>query len=108
MGGNMFARITMFEIDMLRISLDEALVRFKQVVLPEVRKQDGYEGLYVLRTPEGKGCILSLWSSQEAAIAGEESGYYDEQVAKFVSFFKSPPGRDHYEVMFVDGRPEMS
>ena len=100
----MFARVTMFEIDMLRISPDDALAQFKQAVLPEVRKQEGYEGLFVLRTPEGKGCILSMWASEEAAIAGEESGYYDEQISKFVSFFKSPPGRDRYEVMFSDGK----
>jgi heme-degrading monooxygenase HmoA len=99
----MFARVTMFEIDTMRISLDEALERFKQTIQPEVSKQPGYEGLYVLRTEEGKGCILSLWADEAAVIAGEESGYYDEQIAQFVSFYKSPPGREHYEVVLVDG-----
>ena len=98
----MFARVTLFEIDTLRVSLDSALERFKDLVVPEARKREGYEGMYVLRTPEGKGLIMSLWASEEAALAGVESGYYDEQVAKFVSFFRSPAGRDHYEVAFRD------
>ncbi len=98
----MYARTTLFEIDTLRVSVDAALEQFKELVVPEARKRAGYEGLYVLTTPEGKGMILSLWASEEAAVAGVESGYYDEQVAKFVSVFRAPPGRDHYEVIFSE------
>ena len=98
----MFARVTLFEIDTLRISLDDALERFKELVVPEVRKQDGYEGIYVLRTPEGKGLVMSLWTSEEAAVAGVASGYYDEQIAKFVAMFRAPAGRDHYEVVLAE------
>ena len=98
----MFARVTLFEIDTLRISLDDALELFKELVVPEVRKQEGYEGLYVLRTLEGKGLIMSLWTSEEAAVAGVESGYYDEQLAKFVTFYRVPPGREQYEVVFAE------
>jgi heme-degrading monooxygenase HmoA len=99
----MFARITHFEIDTVRIGLEEALERFKETVLPEVRKQPGYAGVYVLRTPEGKGVLLSLWTSEEAARAGVESGYYEEQISKFLMFTRQPPGRDHYEVVFAEG-----
>jgi heme-degrading monooxygenase HmoA len=98
----MFARITQFEIDTVRISLEQALQRFKETILPEVRKQPGYLGVYVLQTPEGKGILVSLWASEEAAEAGVESGYYDEQVAKFLMFTRQPPGRDHYEVVLAE------
>ena len=98
----MFARITLFEIDTLRISLDDALEQFKKLVIPETRKQEGYEGMYVMRTPEGKGLIMSLWANEEAATAGLLSGYYDEQVSKFVTVFKVPSGREHYEVVFAE------
>ena len=63
----MYARVTLFEIDTLRIGLDDALEQYKKLVVPETRKQEGYEGMYVMRTPEGKGLIMSLWSSEEAA-----------------------------------------
>ena len=98
----MFARVTLFEIDTLRTSLDDALEQFKELIVPEARKQEGYEGMYVMRTPEGKGVIMSLWASEEAAAAGVTSGYYDEQVAKFMAVFRAPAGREHYEVVFAE------
>ena len=98
----MFARVTLFEIDTLRISLDDALEQFKELIVPEARKQEGYEGMYVMRTAEGKGVIMSLWASEEAAATGVTSGYYDEQVAKFVALFRAPAGREHYEVVFAE------
>ena len=98
----MFARVTLFEIDTLRMSLDNALEQFKELIVPEARKQEGYQGMYVMRTSEGKGLIMSLWASEEAAVTGVTSGYYDEQVAKFMTVFRTPPGREHYEVIFTD------
>lgn len=98
----MFARVTLFEIDTMRIGLDAALGRFKETILPEVRKQAGYAGLYVMRTPEGKGMLMSLWETEDEARAGVESGYYDEQVAKFLMLVRQPPGRDHYEVVLAE------
>ncbi len=98
----MFARVTPFEIDTLRISLDNALEQFQQLIVPEARKQEGYAGMFVMRTPEGKGLIMSLWASEEAATAGVSSGYYDEQVAKFVAVFRAPAGREGYEVVFAE------
>ena len=98
----MFARVTLFEIDTLRISLDDALEQFKELIVPEARKQEGYEGMFVMRTPEGKGVIMSLWASEEAAAAGVTSGYYAEQVAKFMAVFRAPAGREHYEVVFAE------
>ena len=99
----MFARVTMFEIDTLRISTDAALKQFKESIVPEARKQAGYAGMYVMTTPEGKGLILSLWSSKEAVTAGVESGYYEKQLAKFVTLFRTPAGREHYELVFSEG-----
>lgn len=98
----MFARVTLFEIDTLRLRLDDALERFRKLVIPEVQKRKGYKGVYVLRTPEGKGLIMSLWEDEESAIAGVESGYYADQIAKFVAIFRAPPGRDHYEVVLAE------
>lgn len=46
----MYARVTLFEIDTLRMNLDEALDKFKESIVPEARKQQGYEGMYVMRT----------------------------------------------------------
>jgi heme-degrading monooxygenase HmoA len=98
----MFARVTLFDIDTLRISVDDALELFKKLVVPEATKREGYKGMYVIRTPEGKGMIISFWSSKEAAMTGVLSGYYDDQVKKFLTFYRSAPGREHYDVVLED------
>ncbi len=98
----MFARVTLFEIDTLRINLDDALEQFKKLIVPEARKQEGYEGMYVMHTPEGMGLVMSLWANEEAATAGLTSGYYEQQLAKFVTLFRVPPGREHYEVVIAE------
>jgi len=98
----MIARVTMFDIDTLRINTEDALELFKRLVVPEAKKLEGYKGMYVIRTPEGKGLIVSFWATKEAAMTGVSSGYYDDQVKKFVTFYRSTPGRDHYEVVYAE------
>lgn len=98
----MHARVTLLEIDTLRVSVDEALDRFRASVVPAMQAQPGYEGAYLLSTPEGRGLLMTLWETPEAAEAGVTSGYYDEQIAKFVAFYRSPPGREQYEVSFAE------
>lgn len=98
----MYARVTLLEIDPVRIDPARAVELFKEQVLPELVEQEGYEGIFVLSTPEGRGLLMSLWSTREAAEAGETSGFYAEQLAKFVTFFRASPGREQYEVAFAD------
>jgi hypothetical protein len=95
----MHARVTLFEIDTLRTSLDEALELFRQRVLPKLRQQPGCEGVIALDTPEGKGMLISFWDGEAAASASIETGFYDEQIAEFTMFLRQPPGREHYEVV---------
>jgi quinol monooxygenase YgiN len=98
----MFARTTLFEVDTLRITLTDAERMFADQVLPMIRQQPGFAGLFVMRTPEGKGMVLTLWENADAAQTGIESGYYQEQIAKFITFMRQPPGREHYEVVFAE------
>ena len=91
-----------FEIDTLRINLDDALEKFKELIVPEARKQQEYKGMYVMRTPEDKDLVMSLWASEETATTGLTRGYYEEQLAKFVTFFRAPSGREHYEVVIAE------
>jgi heme-degrading monooxygenase HmoA len=98
----MFARVTPFEIDTTRLPLQEGEQLFTEQVLPRVRQQEGFRGVYLMRTPEGKGMVLTLWQSEEAAERGIESGFYQEQVGTFVTFMRQPPGREQYEVVLVD------
>jgi heme-degrading monooxygenase HmoA len=99
----MYARVTQFDIDTLVISMDGALARFRDQVLPVLRTQPGFQGVCVLQNDEGRGLLLSFWDNEAAAAASIESGFYDEQAAKFVTLYRQPPGRDHYEVSILEG-----
>jgi heme-degrading monooxygenase HmoA len=97
-----FARLTLLEIDTVRIPTEAAVEVFKQEVLPDLQKQPGYLGVLVMSTPVGRGALLSFWESEEAAEAGATSGWYPEELERYMTLFKSPPGRERYEVAFAD------
>jgi heme-degrading monooxygenase HmoA len=98
----MHARATLFELDLVRYDQDAAVGRFGELVLPALREQPGYLGVYVLVNPLGRGLVLTLWESEQHAAAGLRSGFYAAQVEQFVSLFRSPPGREGYEVVLHD------
>lgn len=98
----MVVRVTLAEIDSIRMSVARALEVFEESVVPELRVQPGYEGCYVLTTPEGKALVLTFWESADAADASVASGSYATQVEKFVTLIRSAPGRETYEVSFAD------
>ena len=97
----MYSRVTLLEIDTVRIDVDEAVELFGAGRCPGCASSDGYEGAVVLATPEGKGLILSFWETEEAADAS--AGFADRRSSSgYVTLFAAPPGREHYEVAFAD------
>jgi heme-degrading monooxygenase HmoA len=105
----MIARATTAEIDAVRMSVEEATDLFRGSVLPALQEQDGYEGAYVLLSPEGKVLVITFWSSEEAADAGIKGGrsFYAQQIEKFVTIYKAPPGRETYEVVLAEAPAHM-
>ena len=100
----MIARATVAEIDPVRVSVDQAVELFRESVVPALHEQEGYEGVYVLVSPEGKALVLTFWSDEEAADAGIAGGrsFYAEQIEKFVTIYRSTPGRETYDVVVAD------
>ena len=96
----MFSRVTLLDIDTLRADVDEALEQFKNDVMPRVREFPGYEGVAVMLTPEGKGMVLTFWESEEAAKAS--AGLAASVAEEFVTIYRSPAGREHYRVAYVE------
>jgi len=96
-----FARLTITQSKIE--SFDEMVKLFSESVVPAAKSQKGYIGILLLtdRTT-GKAISIALWESEEDAIANEESGYYQEQVAKFKDYFTAPPVREGYEVTVKD------
>lgn len=100
----MNARVTLAEVDPVRLSVDDSVALFRESVVPALRDQEGYRGVYVLLTPEGKVLVITFWESEEdaeAGLAGARS-FYAEQVEKFVTIYRAPPGRELYDVVVAD------
>jgi heme-degrading monooxygenase HmoA len=98
----MVARATLVEVDAVRWSMAGAVQLFRESVLPALHELEGYEGAYVLTTPEGKALVLTFWSDEAAANAGVVSGHWQEQIQKFVTIFRSPVGRETYDVAIAE------
>jgi hypothetical protein len=96
----MYSRVTQLEIDTMRIGMAEAAALFEEQVLPGLRDQPGYEGALALATPEGKGMIVSFWDSEDGA--RDASGFASDELERFVTIFRAPPGREVYEVAVAD------
>lgn len=73
---------------------------FEESVVPAAKEQKGFCAIYLLESEDDPttGMALSLWDSKADAEAGEQSGYYQEQVQKFAPLFAAPPERKGYEI----------
>jgi hypothetical protein len=96
-----YARVTLLEIDTVRVLVDDAISVFRDAVMPRLRDQAGYQGVYALATPEGKAMVVSFWDTAAAADSAAE-GWYPAVLEEYMTMFRSPPGREHYEVRFAE------
>jgi heme-degrading monooxygenase HmoA len=93
----MYARVTLVQIPPGKT--DEAIGIYRDSVVPAAKQQKGCKGLYLLSDRKtGKGISIGLWETEADMTAGETSGYYQQQLAKFKDIFTAPPVREAYEV----------
>ncbi len=103
----MYARMTLLEIDTLRTSIQDALDLFRERTVPRLREQPGYRGIYVMTNPDGKAALLSLWETEEQAASEGDHSFYSTELGAYATFFRSTPGRDRYEVVFMEEPTEV-
>ena len=97
----MFARLLRIKIKIERI--DEAAKLFEESVIPLLKNQKGYKGAYFLTDRKtGISLPITLWESEEDMLATESSHFFQEQLVRFMTFFKAPPIREAYEVVVQD------
>ena len=93
----MFARFTIVQVNAEKI--DETIKIYEESVVPTAKSQKGFRGITLFTDRQsGKGYSISIWDSEEDAIANEQSGYYKEQVGKFAEFMTAPPVQESLEV----------
>jgi heme-degrading monooxygenase HmoA len=84
----------------MRADVDGAVALYRDRVMPGLRDEDGFEGAVVLATPEGKGLIVTFWETEEGA--QDASGFAGAELERYMTMFRAPPGREHYEVVYAD------
>jgi heme-degrading monooxygenase HmoA len=78
---------------------DEAVGVYRESIVPAAKEQKGYKNAFLLTDPQtGKFISITIWETEADMNAGENSGYYQEQLGKIGAFFASPPSMEHYEV----------
>jgi len=79
--------------------MDEAIGIYRDSVTPAAQQQKGFKGLLMLTDRNtGKGISIALWETEADMTAGESSGYFQQQLAKFKDILSAPPVREQYEV----------
>lgn len=78
---------------------EEVLRIHRDAVLPACNRQQGFRGLYLLVDRlSNHGMTITLWETEEDMAAGERSGHYQEQVARFTELLAVPLVHASYEV----------
>ena len=80
--------------------VDEIVSIFRDSIVPAEKQQKGFKGGFMLIDRNtGKGINISLWETEADMMAGEASGWLDEQRANVAPLLADTPTREHYEVM---------
>lgn len=99
----MYASVTQFTIPHFGDDYDVAQETFERNVVPELRKQTGYEGAYFMGTDRGEGMLITLWEDEAAANASESDGPLSEQFDEFLPLLgKIDRAKKRFVIGFAD------
>lgn len=80
--------------------IDEVVAIYRDSIAPAARQEKGFKNSYFLVDRSANRIMgFSIWESEADLAALAESGFYQEQVAKFAAVFAGPPEREVYEVV---------
>jgi heme-degrading monooxygenase HmoA len=101
----MYVRVTtlQWQIGKKIETMEKAIQMVEESVVPAAKQQSGFKGFLTLVDRRGgKLILLTMWETEAALKAGEASGYYGEQIAKFAHLSQlsvTPPYREVYELI---------
>ena len=89
----MYERVTIAQV--LPGKEDGAIGIFRDSVVPAAKEQKGHKGHYLLSDRKsGKSISISLWETEADMTAGESSGHFQQQLARFKGILSAPPVRE--------------
>ena len=78
--------------------LPEAITIAQDSIAPHAKAQPGFKSLLALTDSESEELIfISLWETEDDIEAGENSGYYEEQLGKLSSVLSGQAVRETFE-----------
>ena len=79
--------------------MDEGVAFYRDSILPTLKQQKGFRGLYWLADHKtAKYTVITLWETEDDMVATETSGLLQEVITKFAEFVAAPPAIERYEV----------
>jgi quinol monooxygenase YgiN len=97
----MYARVLRFKVDPRKI--DDGIEIYTDGYVPAAKQQSGFlEAILFGDRETGRGMTLSIWESEAAAKATEQSGFLQQVIAKFAGIFTEPPTMEGFEIMVRD------
>jgi hypothetical protein len=80
-------------------SIEQVIDIFQNHVVPAARNEKGFGGGRVLASREtGKLLLITLWATVADLQSNEASGFFREQLGKFMPHLAVPPVRETYEL----------
>lgn len=81
--------------------LGKAVDIYRDSVIPAAREQKGFsDALLFTDFATGKAVSITVWETEEDLLAGQNSGYYQEQIAKFADLMTRTPVQEGFELAF--------
>lgn len=78
---------------------DKAIKIYNESVVPAAKKQKGFISMNLLTDPDtNKFISITFWETENDMIAGEATGYLQEQLGKIADLFVGPPTIQNYVV----------
>lgn len=99
----MFARLTSAQVRTDKI--DKAIEIYKGSVIPAAQSQKGYnQALFLTDHETGKILSITIWDTEEDALANEKNNYYQTQLVKYMALLTTGIIREGFEVAFQDSK----
>jgi heme-degrading monooxygenase HmoA len=103
--GNPFCRVTGASLHPEQ--WEDALALLTEQVIPAAKQERGFKGLIsVADYSKGSSVTFSLWESIDDLEDSENSGYYQQQLARMARFMTELPTRETFELIVQAGQPD--
>jgi heme-degrading monooxygenase HmoA len=98
----MYARVT--HIRMKTSTIEEAITKTREAILPELEGDPGFKGAYILGDREtGESMTITMWESEDAERASAPK--VGERLGRLSEYFAGPPQKSTTFEVLISSTP---